>query len=63
MIVDRFLTTDEDDRYIERTADRLRNMCASMSTLQEADPTVIRDRLKRTNRAAETHAYLTGSAA
>lgn len=63
MLVDRFLTTVEDDRYIERTADRLRDMRASMGTLQEADPSVIRARLKRTNRAAETHAYLSGSAA
>jgi len=63
MLVDRFLNTVEDDRYIERTADRLRDMRASMSTLQEADPNVIRARLMRTNRAAETHAFLTGSAA
>jgi hypothetical protein len=63
MILDRFMSTDNDDHYIERTADRLRAMTAGTSTYSETDPALIRERLRRPNRTAESRAHLSGSAA
>ena len=63
MILDRFTTTDNDDGYLERTADRLRAMSARTGTHSETDPDLIRERLRRRSRTAETLAHLGGSAA
>lgn len=63
MIVDRYLSNADDDGYIERTAVRLRAMTAGTSRFVETDPAVIRERLTRSNRLAETRAHLGESVA
>jgi len=46
----------ENDRYLERTAQRLRSMTARTNALEGADPAEVRARLESMDRYARRHA-------
>ena len=53
----------ENDRYLERTAQRLRSMTAHTTGLEGADPAEVRRRLKARDRHARRHAGASQSVA
>ena len=53
----------DEDRYLERTAQRLRSMVARTPDLLEADPVVVRTRYQRMDRHVRWLAKSGGTAA